>query len=438
MNPKAKGVGKNKGDPSTSASCPAELVERKDLKRMTIAEEEAALVEVIQMVDKPKLNKVPCNFCTSGKLWRYDKMWCEKVWKVDEGFDQEGDATDFDWVRKCIECVMQECGCTMAEAFNKIYEHNGTLKKRLQKTEELQSALRKFKETFAAMRISKTKRQLYELTRGDVGDIFETLLPFIAEKRDALMNMQKSLGRQKELHTQLTRERDPVKVANILAEIQKIHTAVPEIIAFKDAETGEVNWSKWMASTYHDELVGGGRHGGSFRYWFICQCNFGYGQACDTLTTSKLWGRKYQDPGASRNKWKCTACGGVYQTKWGVLIEITDKKGEISYMKAGIPRESVLDIKAREIEVAAKKARLETHHEIYDAIPTFAPRTTCLVGVKDEAKGHFSILDKAFFNTLPVWEWADVLTLGMTMAQGLEMADALKKMAEEKEGIITV
>ena len=117
------------------------------------------------------------------------------------------------------------------------------------------------------------------------------------------------------------------------------------------------------------------------------------------------------------------------------MIEITDKTGNIFYMKGKVPDEAVLDIKAREIEVAAKKARLETAQEIYDAIPTFAPKATSLVCVKDEAKGHYGITDKPFFDTLPVWEWTDVLTLGMTMAQGLEMAAALQKLADEKAGI---
>ena len=208
----------------------------------------------------------------------------------------------------------------------------------------------------------------------------------------------------------------------------------PEIIAFKDKATGEVAWDKWMASTYHDELASS--HAGSFRYWFICKAG---GQwPCVTLILSKMRGRKFQDPGASRSKCKCTYCGANFMTRWGVMIEIRDAEGKVYYMVADTPDENTLDIKAAEIEAKAKKARLTTAKEIYDAIPTFAPMASSLVRVRDEEKGQYEVIDKKAFDTLPKWEWRDRLTLGMTMAEGLSMIDACERVHDDREGLVTV
>ncbi len=97
--------------------------------------------------------------------------------------------------------------------------------------------------------------------------------------------------------------------------------------------------------------------------------------------------------------------------------------------------QNTLDIKAREIKLKAKKARLESSKEIYDSIPTFAPRASTLVQVKDEEKGQYTIIDKPFFDSLPQWRWADVLTLGLTMAEGLSIAAALQKMDDVQNNI---
>ena len=46
------------------------------------------------------------------------------------------------------------------------------------------------------------------------------------------------------------------------------------------------------------------------------------------------------------------------------------------------------------------------------------------MGVVDEQKGQYRILDEAFYKTLPLWRWADIFTLGLKMAQGMTMGEA--------------
>ncbi len=108
-------------------------------------------------------------------------------------------------------------------------------------------------------------------------------------------------------------------------------------------------------------------------------------------------------------------------------------------MVAKVPDENTLDIKAAEIEAKAKKAKTDgTFQQIYDSIPSFAPAASTLVGVVDEEKGQFKILDRAFFLSRPEWQWHDVLSLGMKMAEGLNMIQACEALADEKMGVHTV
>jgi hypothetical protein len=147
-----------------------------------------------------------------------------------------------------------------------------------------------------------------------------------------------------------------------------------------------------------------------------------------------MWTRKHK-VGSRRNGWKCTVCDGNYTQKWGVLIEIKEKtdnsQEKLWYMTADIPTEEVLDVKAREIELTYAK-HAKTAEEVFDSIPSFAPAVSTLVGVIDEEKGQYKILDEAYFNTLPKWEWNDVLTLGMKLAEGLDFANALKATLPQK------
>jgi hypothetical protein len=61
----------------------------------------------------------------------------------------------------------------------------------------------------------------------------------------------------------------------------------------------------WQASTFHDEYVK--TKNGYLRYWFVCMAG-GNEWPCMTAILSKLWQRKFADPGASKNWYKCTLC----------------------------------------------------------------------------------------------------------------------------------
>ena len=65
-----------------------------------------------------------------------------------------------------------------------------------------------------------------------------------------------------------------------------------------------------------------------------------------------------------------------------------------------------------------------TAQEVYNLIPSFAPHTGSFIQVANEELGQCKIVDKAFFDALPKWEWADIFTLAMKMAEGMSIEDA--------------
>ena len=77
---------------------------------------------------------------------------------------------------------------------------------------------------------------------------------------------------------------------------------------------------------------GGHNH---FRSYYTCQSG-GEGYECLTVITSKAWRRRFEDPLATKQRWKCTWCGAKYKTWMGVIIEIK-KDGVFYYLKAEIP-----------------------------------------------------------------------------------------------------
>jgi hypothetical protein len=180
--------------------------------------------------------------------------------------------------------------------------------------------------------------------------------------------------------------------ANIAAERRAAHNA---------ADNDEIT----LASTYHDEFVK--TKNGYLRYWFICMA--GGNDPCLNAITSKLWDRQFKDLSATKDKWKCSVCSAKYKIPWGVFVEI-QIDGKIYCLRATIPDDDTLDIKAMDLERKLKEG--STPQELYDAIPVFAPTTTQYIETRDAAKGQYRLINMDSYLALPQWKWAEVLQMG--------------------------
>ena len=350
------------------------------------------------------LGEQPCSSC--GVQWRWSKMHSWKVWE--EAEDEWGDS-EFKWHYRCVNCIKEAEGFeTIQEAWDWMFEHNGQANKKKAKEEAFVEARANMKEKFDVMGVTKTKREITQLTSMSLCQIFEDIADLIALKVASLEALATTMARHAELREELKSCKDIRRIAAIVEIITTENAKDHEMLAFKNKDTGKTEWDKWMASTYHDEYVK--TKYGYFRYWYICMAG-GAEWPCMTAIVSKKWGRKYQDPGASKNRWKCTFCSCNYWTKWGVFVEIRHKD-KLYCLRSTIPDEDALDIKAMDIERTYKEAR--TAQEIYDAIPELAPTITSLVSCVDEAKGQYRISPKADYEALPVWNWSDILTFSNT------------------------
>ena len=158
-----------------------------------------------------------------------------------------------------------------------------------------------------------------------------------------------------------------------------------------------------QASTFHDEYVSSWK--GYLRYWFVCMSG-GAGWECMTAILSKMWLRKFKDPSASKNKYKCSVCKANYKTAWGVLIEYSID-GKIYYFRAPIPDEDTLDIKAADID--RKMSKNSSAIDIYNSLPMIAPTTTTLVQPINVDLGQYRLPPMVVYKEIREWRWVDVL-----------------------------
>ena len=370
-----------------------------DLKKLHADDDTNSTVST-SMGSTGGLGKQPCTRC--GVLWRWSKMHSWKQWSEEE--DDWGDS-EFTWQYRCAPCVKEVEGFeSIQEAWDWIFANNGTAAKKKAKVDAFVKARTEMKESYDTMGVSKTKRELTQLTRVSLTQIFEGISDLIALKVASLESLKTTMERCSALREELKTCKDVHRIAAIVQIISTENEKDHQMLAFKDQNTGKTDWRKWMASTYHDEYVS--TRFGYFRYWYICMAGHA-DWPCMTAITSKKWGRKYQDPGASKNKWKCTVCACNYWTKWGVFVEIRHKDS-LYCLRSTIPDEDTLDIKAMEIERSFKEAK--TAQDIYDAIPEIAPTVTNLVTCINEEKGQYRLTSKEVYDFLPVWNWAEILT----------------------------
>ena len=353
---------------------------------------------------KRGLGPVKCNTC--GHEAKFRHMYSYKVFDEVEVSD-EWDDPKFHWAYECVACVqisgMHE---TEVAAWNWILEKQGNAKSKKKRVDNFNAAKDEIRNTFDAMEVSQNGRSLYQLTRMSVKTVFSGIVDLIDLKRRSLELLSSTLKTHEVLREEMRHTSNIERIKEIVDLISIANEKDHPMLAFANKSTGETDWAMWKASTYHDEFVK--TKNGYLRYWFICMAG-GSINTCLTAITSKMWDRKYKDPGATRNKWKCTVCRANYRTKWGVFVEISIDK-QIYCLRATIPDDDTLDIKAMDLERKLKEG--STPQDLYDAIPVFAPTTTQYIETRDAAKGQYRLIDKDSYLALPEWKWAEVLQMG--------------------------
>jgi hypothetical protein len=352
------------------------------------------------------LGNVMCDTCTTIAKWSRMLSW--KVYdgaKVIDDWEDDPEA-EFHWAYMCHTCVkIAGEHETDAAAWQYMFDKNGTAKKKQARVDKFNRTKQVLEHSFEAMHVSQGKHALYQLARISVKPVFENIIDLIHLKVRSLELLASTVDKHAALREELAGTTNIERIKEIVDMIADENEKDHAMLAFRDKVTGRTDWGMWKASTYHDQYVQTAH--GHMCYWFVCMAG-GKEHTCMTAILSKLWDRKFPEPDAVKNKWRCTYCNSNYKATWGVFVElrIEDK---IYCLRASVPDDDTLDIKAMDLERQFKEA--STPQEIYDAIPMIAPTETQYVQCLDETKGQYKIINKALFMELPEWDWKQVLQM---------------------------
>ena len=142
------------------------------------------------------------------------------------------------------------------------------------------------------------------------------------------------------------------------------------------------------------------------------------GGVCGTVMPSKQWKRKFEDVGASKQRWYCVCCQTRFRTKYGMLVEV-HTRGVSTFMLAEVSNRDVEDVRAMFLE---KELQPKNHRDLWEKIPDFTPMDPqeILRPVKPHelaiTEGFDVSLVSKFVNVdglkkIPKWEWDQIFRL---------------------------
>ncbi|MFM7981879.1 MAG: hypothetical protein ACKPKO_21425, partial [Candidatus Fonsibacter sp.] len=247
--------------------------------------------------------------------------------------------------RTCIPCVAKRDGITEEEARLRVLSKPTERKKN--RATQLKEAKELKRDEIAAMD-GASRSKVRKLLLATMIELFGPLAKFIIRKRAALELVRKDVERHDELVAQLAKCEDIETEHAILSELESLEVD-DKYLAF--ADKGEEQHQYVLAASFLDTWTeirdSTGRLIGGISSWYICLALTAYCNAtwrhiqCCRLTPSKDWGRKFDDPLASRNPYYCS-CAAKYNHGWGQVVHISrlnkqNGKLERMYVKSDVP-----------------------------------------------------------------------------------------------------
>ena len=141
---------------------------------------------------------------------------------------------------------------------------------------------------------------------------------------------------------------------------------------------------------------------------------------CLRVTPSKDWGRKFDDPLATKQRYYCS-CSRRFNATWGQIVEISrcthGGSVERMYVRADVPSWDVEDIRAMSLERTLDPANPRA---LYDQVRRVEPSVDDVI-IKD-TEGHKHVRDMATYVAMPVFRWVEIFNLA-----GVEAPLAVRK-----------
>ena len=204
----------------------------------------------------------------------------------------------------------------------------------------------------------------------DVKTILAPFAPFAHRKVAQIASRFRTHEEYNALYRRWRGEIDFEKALKLLDELEALEVKLEKQCGDLAFATKVDQRECMNVAQYHDEWIDTGR--GGLRAWYVCFSAREKGtETCGTLIPSKLWPRRFDDPGATKQRWYCACCGAKYKTGFGMLVEFHLKKNNVStFMLAEISNRDVEDVRAMYLEATLN---VKDHKELWTKIPDFYP-----------------------------------------------------------------
>ena len=160
---------------------------------------------------------------------------------------------------------------------------------------------------------------------------------------------------------------------------------------------------------------------GALRAWYVCLQDWG-GQypPCGTVMPAKQWKHKFENIGASKQKWYCVCCAARLRTPFRMLVEVRTK-GVSSFMLGEVTNKDVEDVRAMYME-RFRSGNLPdpwqnlpdfTHIDPRDMLRSVEPHEIAkeVVGEGFDASTVSKFVNVQGVKDIPKWDWDQILSL---------------------------
>ena len=345
----------------------------------------------------PRWPQVRCSEpnCTFEDRW--NRMKSRKVWINVQDMASD-DPDSWFWHYVCKKCVGEQLGLLHEEeAMAAIAEANGTWQHKKQRCERFTKSQAEIKESFAMLGVSKSKREIHQISRSFMCELFAELSEFMVLKiRQLELQHIKNAEHQKYID-ELKDCREPVRVKELVELIEaNCQKDIPQL-SFQGRP------EMLYASAYADQMTA--CKGGHYRYYFVCIGKDGSQKYCMSMFASKEWLRLHDtEAWTPGQRWYCR-CGTKYKAGTGVIVEVM-RAGALYYMHAKCPDAETLDVRAMKHE--RDFGGHLTAAALYARLPVLRPSTSELVSAVDLAIGHFRFRSYEDYKELPTMQWDDI------------------------------
>jgi hypothetical protein len=340
-------------------------------------------------------------------------MQSKKIWVHRQQTKNDAE-DDFYWQRTCIPCVAKEDGITEEDA--KLQVLAGPMEHKSKRAHQYKLACESKREEFEAMPgDGPSRKERRKLTLASMKELFQPLAEFIIRKHSAMTLVVKDVKRHEELVRELAKCKSITQEQAILDEMENLEVD-DKFLAF-ESKGPEQQHDFILASSYSDEWTeiknGKGQVVGGICSWYVCRARTAWDDAkghvaCNAVTPSKDWDRKFEDLLASKRRW-CSHCAARYNASWGQLVELkrVNANGELErfYMKADVPTWDAEDVRAMYHEATMDPS---SPMELYNNVKRVVPTVSNLIVASGS---HHKICNNETWDSLPLFKWSEIFSM---------------------------